>query len=153
MPIMFNTILLEASISLANVRLLRHKDDRSIKGRNPYELWRDNREQFELYQSTQLIKNRKKLNAEYWASFVGTPSNETLFVGVYAVRYHGLLEHDTPMPHKDDIDLAGSCDIYDLTPVDSYNDLAGKLFIDWGPGFRAWIQYADQQNKRKRLLP
>jgi hypothetical protein len=65
MPIMFNTILLEASISLANVRLLRHKDDRSIKGRNPYELWRDNREQFELYQSTQSIKDRKKLNAEY----------------------------------------------------------------------------------------
>jgi hypothetical protein len=71
-----------------------------------------------------------------------------LFVGLYAVRYHGLLEHDTPMPHKDDIDLAGSCDTYDLTPVESYNDLVGKLFIDWGPGYRAWIQRADKQNKR-----
>lgn len=148
MPIMFNTILREASISLANVRLLRHKDDRAIKGRTPYELWRDNREKFDMYQSTQSIQNRGKLNVEHWVSFVGTPSGETLFVGLYSVRYHGLLEKDTPMPHMDDIDLAGSCDVYDLTLVESFNDLIGLLFIDWGPGFRSWIQRADRQNKR-----
>lgn len=148
MPIMFNTLLHEANISLVNVRLLRHKDDRATKGRSPYELWRDKVEQFELYQSTQGINNRGKLNAGYWASFVGTPRDETLFVGLYAVKYRGLLEEDTPMPHKDDIDRAGSCDVYDLTPDQVFDDLVGKLFIDWGPGFRSWIQRADKQDKR-----
>jgi len=60
---MFNTILTEAGISLADVRLLRHKDQRATKGRSPYELWRDNRNQFDLYQSNQSIENRGKLNA------------------------------------------------------------------------------------------
>lgn len=149
---MFNTLLRDANISLNDVRLLRHKDDRSAKGRSPYELWRDQREQFDRYQSTQSIGNRAKLNAMYWASFVGTPSDETLFVGLQVVKYRGLLEQDTPKPHKDGIDQAGSYDVYDLTPVDTFSDLIGKLFIDWGPGFRSWIQRADKQNKQIKEL-
>ena len=47
MPLMFNTLLREAGIPLADVRLLRHKDQRAAKGRTPYELWRDDRQQFE----------------------------------------------------------------------------------------------------------
>jgi hypothetical protein len=70
MPIMFNNLLLEAGISLSDVRLLRHKDRRAAKGRSPYELWRDDRQQLELYQSTHSIEKRAKLNASYWASFV-----------------------------------------------------------------------------------
>ena len=148
MPIMFNTILFEAHISLANVRLLRHKDDRSTKGRTPYELWRDDSEQFELYQSTQGTNSRGKLNAKYWASFVGTPSDETLFVGLYTVRHRKLLDKDTPMRNRNGVDKAGACDVYDLKPIQTFDDLAGKLFIDWGPGFRSWIQRADKQDKR-----
>lgn len=88
MPIMFNTILLAADFRLADVRLLRHKDKRAAKGRTPYELWRDNRPQFDLYQ------------------------------------------------------------VYDLTLEQRFADLVGKLLLDWGPGDRAWIQRADQQDKR-----
>jgi hypothetical protein len=82
MPIMFSSILLDAGIPLADVRLLRHKDNRAAKGRTPYELWRDNRPQFDFYQSTQRVENRAWFNAVYWASFVGTPADETLFVGL-----------------------------------------------------------------------
>ncbi len=60
MPIMFNTLLLEAGFKLEDVRLVRHKDQRSKKGSSPYELWRDNRPEFERYQSVQGIHNRKK---------------------------------------------------------------------------------------------
>ena len=51
MPIMFNTILAEAGLSLADVCLLRHQDNRADKGRTPYELWRDRRPEFDRYQS------------------------------------------------------------------------------------------------------
>jgi len=148
MPLMFNSILREAGIPLGDVRLLRHKDQRAEKGRTPYELWRDDRQQFESYQSTQAIKNRKKLNAPCWASFVGTPSDETLFVGLYRVQYQGLLEEDKQKPHMDGVDRAGSCDAYQLTLEQGFSDLDGKLFIEWGQGKRSWIQRADRQDKR-----
>jgi hypothetical protein len=148
MPIMFNTILEEADIDLAKVRLLRHKDWRASKGHSLYELWRDARPQFELYQSTQKIGDRTKLRAAYWASFLGTPLNETMFAGLYHVKYRGLLERDIQAPHLDELWKAGSSDVYDLTLAQPLGDLVGKLFIDWGPAFRVWIQRADQQDKQ-----
>ncbi len=148
MPILFNTILAGADLSLADVRLLRHKDQRAAKGRSIYELWRDTPQQFHLYQSTQKILDRTKLGASYWASFLGTPDNETMFAGLYHVNYRGLLEQDTPAPHMNEVWKAGSSDVYDLVAAQALRDLVGKLFIDWGPAFRIWIQRADRQNKR-----
>lgn len=147
MPIMFNTILREAGLPLNDIRLIRHKDKRAKRGFTPYELWRDNRPQFENYQSTQSISNRPKLNAPYWAVFVVNLSDETMFAGLYLVNYRGLLEKDTPMPHMDGIDKAGSCDVYDLKLQDKLQDLIGKIFIDWGPGALAWVQYAARNDK------
>lgn len=125
MSIMFNTVLEAAGFRLADVRLLRHKDRRAAKGRTPYELWRDNRPQFDLYQSTQNVGNQAKLSAPFWASFVGTPNDETLFVGVYSVANRRLLEQDTPKPHMDGVDAAGSCHWYDLTLQENLGDLTG----------------------------
>lgn len=148
MSIMFNTVLLAAGFDLGGVRLLRHKDNRAAKGRTPYELWRDNRQQFDLYQATQGVNNEGKLRALYWASFVGTPADETLFVGIYGVKSRRLLEQDAPKPHMDGVDKAGSCHIYELKAEPRLGDLIGRLLIDWGPGERAWIQRADQQDKQ-----
>lgn len=144
---MFNSILRDACLPINDIRLIRHKDKRAKKGRTPYELWRDDLPQFENYQSTQSISNRSKLNVPYWAVFVGNLSNETLFVGLYAVTYCGLLEKDTPMPHMDGIDKAGSCDVYELVLQDTLSDLIGKLFIKWGSGALAWVQHAAKNNK------
>jgi hypothetical protein len=147
MPIMINTILRDTGLQLGDIRFLRHKDKRAKKGRSPYELWRDNRSQFDSYQSKQSIANRQKLTAPYWAVFVVNLNDETMFAGLYAVTYRGLLEQDTPMPHMDGIDKVGSCDVYDLVLQDTLSDLIGKLFIDWGPGALAWVQYAERNNK------
>jgi hypothetical protein len=148
MPIMLNTILRDAGLQLRDIRFIRHKDKRAMKGRSPYELWRDNRSLFDSYQSTQSIANRQKLTAPYWAVFVVNLSDETMFAGIYTVKYRGLMEQDTPMPHMDGIiDKAGSCDVYDLVLQDTLHDLIGKLFIDWGPGALAWVQYAERNNK------
>ncbi len=147
MPIMFNIILRKAGISLSDVRLMRHKDKRSDKGRTPYELWRDNRPQFDNYQSTQSIRNRPKLSAPYWAVFIVNLSNETMFAGLYSVKYKGLLEEDRPMPHMKGIDKAGNEDVYELTLQKALSEFIGRLFIDWGPGALAWIQHAERHNK------
>jgi hypothetical protein len=147
MPIMFNMILRENGLPLAEIRLIKHKDRRAAKGRTPYELWRDDRKKFERYQSTQNILNRSKLFAPFWASFVVNLNGEVMFVGIYAVKYRGLLERDTPQPHMDGIDKAGSCDVYDLALQEKLTDLIGKLFIDWGRGALAWVQYAERNDK------
>lgn len=147
MPILFNTLLSAAGVNLQDVRLLRHKDTRSARGRTPYELWRDDRPAFNVYQSTQGIANGKRLRASFWAAFVGTPAGETLFVGLYRVKGRKLLDQDTPMPHMNAIDRAGTCHIYDLVLEDNLCDLIGRLVIDWGRAGRAWIQRADRQSK------
>jgi hypothetical protein len=56
------------------------------------------------------------------------------------------------MPHRDAIDKAGSCDVYDLTLEKALEDLTGKLYVEWGKGFIAWVQHADKQNKLIREL-
>jgi hypothetical protein len=148
MPIMFNAILQEAGFSLGDVILLRHQDQSAARGRTPYELWRDNTPAFDLYQSHQVTAGRSKFRrASYWASFVVTPSGQTLFVGIYRATYRSLLERDTPMPHRDAVDMAGVCDVYDLSRDDRLSDLIGKLYIDWGAGTRAWVQRADRLPK------
>ena len=145
---MLNTILQAEGFGLSDIRLLRHQDNRSEKGRTPYKLWCDNRNQFDAYQTTQGINNESKMRAPYWASFVGTPNDETLFVGIYRVQGKKLLETDTPKPHMEGVDKAGSCHVYDLALESRMNDLIGKMVIEWGEGTRSWMQRADNQNKR-----
>jgi hypothetical protein len=149
MPMMFNTLLEAEGFKPSDVRLLRHKDSRSARGRTPYELWRnlEQRPLFEKYQATQGIRNESKLNAPYWASFLGTPTNETLFVGIYAASNRRLLDHDQPMPHADGIDLAGSCHVYDTVLQEKMSEFIGKLVIDWGDSYITWVQRADNQDK------
>ena len=147
MTIMLNTLLLEAGLQLSDVRLIRHKDNSSKKGRTPYDLWHNNHEKFELYQSVQKTRNRTKMNAPFWVVFVVNQSNETMFAGLYAVNNLGLLEKDMPTPNKDSVDKAGSCDSYELIPQDAMSDLIGRLFIDWGSSALAWVQYPERNNK------
>lgn len=149
MPIYFNALLAQVGIQSSNVILLRHQDKSAARGRTPYELWRDDSAAFEQYQRIQAINNRAKFSrAILWASFVATFDGGTMFVGLYGATYDGRLAEDTPHPHKDGIISAGKADCYDLKPDQRLGDLQGKLFIDWGSGTRAWVQRAENQNKR-----
>lgn len=147
MPIMFNSILREAGFRLEDIRLLRHADSNADRGRSPYDLWMHDRTSFERYQSKQTIENRKKLTAPYWAVFLADSSGKTMFAGLYRAKILGLLETDSPMEQRDGFDLAGSCDVYDLVLQESLSEFIGKLFIDWGKGALAWIQYPERQEK------
>ena len=148
MPIMFNSLLAEVGLSLSDVRLLRHVDKRAQKGRTPYELWRDDYAAFITYQSIQSISNEAEFgHANYWASFAGTDAGETLFLGLYKVEFCGLQDKDVAMPHRDDVDKAGTYHYYRITETETLREYRGKLFIAWGAGTRTWIQRPDKQNK------
>jgi hypothetical protein len=147
MPLRFNALLFQAEISSSTVRLLRHQDSRSDKGRTPYELWRDGRPAFEAYQQDQSFGNRSKLRGDYWASFVVTPGGETLLAGFYACRYLGVNDAERIWTHTVGVHPIGTCDVYGLTIDERLNDLAGRLVVAWGDAERAWIQRADNQDK------
>lgn len=70
-----------------------------------------------------------------------------MFVGPYTAKYRGVLTKDTRQPHNDEVQQAGSCDVYNLRPYEQLIDLGGRLFIGWRDGTRAWVQRADNQNK------
>lgn len=147
MPVHLNALLAEAGIAPSKVRLLRHQESRMAKRRTPYELWRDDRAEFENYQAGQNFRNRSKLKGEYWASFVVTPGGETMLAGFYACRYLEVNSVDRPWHDTDKYDSIGTCDVYALTIEECLSDLSGRLIIAWGESERAWIQRADNQNK------
>ena len=86
--------------------------------------------------------------ARFWASFVVTPSGETLFADLYAASFLGVGTVDCPTVHRaGEIDRAGEYICFELKPVDGFAALSGRLVIEWGRGYLAWIQRADQQEK------
>lgn len=143
----FGDLLDLAGIARHEVRLLRHQDNRYTGFRSPYVLWRDDRPRFEAYQETQAIGDAGQLRAPYWASFVGVPGKETLFVGLYAASLVGRLAADRPHPVTSGVEEAGTCDFYDLLLLPALEEYAGRLWIDWGKGYRAWIQRGDRVPK------
>jgi hypothetical protein len=71
MPIFFNSLLAQHGLAPATVILLRHQDKQAAPGRTPYDLWRDNRPAFEIYQACQSFENRSKFSrVSNWASLV-----------------------------------------------------------------------------------
>lgn len=143
----FGNLLDLAGLKRSDVRLLRHQDNRYTGFHSPYVLWRDHRDRFEAYQSTQAIGDAAKLQAPYWASFVGVPGRETLFVGMYSSLLVGLLPQDETHPVTGGVMEAGSCHLYRTDPVPALQEFAGRLWIEWGDGYRTWIQRGDSKPK------
>ncbi|MBL9219451.1 MAG: GIY-YIG nuclease family protein [Opitutaceae bacterium] len=138
----FNTLLREAEVDVSAVKLVRHQVQKSGY-RTPYALWITKDGSFELYQSIQSRPVFKK--SRYVASFVATPLDETLFVGLYEITGLGKVKSGVldPVSGKD----VGGLHQYELSVTAPLKDFAGKLVVDWGKGFRAWTQNAAKQNK------
>ena len=75
----FNTLLRAEAIDPADVKLVRHQDNRFPGRPTPYDLWRKDVASFETYQRIQ--RRAVFSDARFLASFVGTTDNDTLFVG------------------------------------------------------------------------
>ena len=143
----FNHLLNEVGLSLNDVKLLRHQDTRYSGSASPYVMWRDDRDRFEAYQQTQSFGNRSTLDVTYWAAFVGMPNKGTIFAGLYRVLDRFPLSNDRRHPADGSVELAGSCDFYTLEHCEQMLPMEGRLLIEWGVGYRSWIQRADRQAK------
>lgn len=139
----FNAILRHEGVDPKHVKLVRHQDTRRPGRPTPYTLWRINRSQLELYQRIQ--RNRVFSPRDLLASFVVTPAAETLFVGLYCVAGLGVAPQGLMDPiSEDDV---GGLNLYHIEPDKRLAEYAGHLTIDWGTGFRSWIQRAHRQDK------
>jgi hypothetical protein len=145
----FNFFLKEIGLDPSKVKLARHKDRRAKRGRTPYDLWKAKDPDFEEYQRIQ-SKDRFK-HAAHLASFVVTPQQETMFIGLYSVD--GLLpmppgKHD-PITGEDVsrlVDTDGNVSslfYYSLTKTDLLAEYTERMFIEWNNPIQ-WAQWATQ---------
>lgn len=141
------TILREGGFDLKGVRLLRHAKGGGTPGIHPFVAWRDQRDRFELYQSTQAARRRKFFDAPYWASFVSLPSNEALFVGMYSITLagRGIPTFECPLTGR--IIADEEADRYVVQKMGIFSEFEGKLLVDWGAGALSWAQFADGKPK------
>jgi hypothetical protein len=143
--ITFNTILEQAGVDPDTVRLVRHQDARNPGGTTLYETWRSEPHRIEAYQQ---IQSRQVFAfGDIVASFVVTPPprRETLFIGLYLVTGMGIVPEGTVDPvGGDDV---GGLFRYEMKPDHRLADYAGRLTIEWGAGFRSWMQRAKQKDK------
>ena len=138
----FNDLLVLAGLDPAQVRLVRHQDNRLRPGRL-YEAWRNDRASFEEYQSVQ-SKNRFP-TGDLLASFVVTEARKTVFVGIYRVgAVHTLPEGSFDALVRQD---TSGYFAYDLQLMDHLADYRDRAVIEWGAGVRSWVQRAGSQSK------
>jgi hypothetical protein len=142
--IVFNALLQDEEISPAEVKLARHTLSKKYKGRpSPYELWLAGDGRLELYQRIQR-KNRFD-GFDFIATFVATPLNETLFVGLFENCGVGTAENGLCDPISGDD--AGGKFLYDLRESDRLIEYRGRLVVDWGDGYISWHQEARKHDK------
>jgi hypothetical protein len=139
----FNVLLQNEGIDPGHVKLVRHQDTRYAGSLSPYQLWLAGDGRLELYQQ---IQHRPVFKgARLLASFVATPLNETVFVGIYENRGVGKAAPGliNPISGKD----AGGKNFYDLVPSSSLAEYRGRLVVEWGHGYRSWVQRAGKKEK------
>jgi len=153
MGLNFNMLLTDQGLDLREVRLLRHRG-KGPGGLTPYTLWRDNRADFERYQSAQHSKQRADFRGQYWASFVVPNDGSTLFAGLYQISGYRPVAMDwvDPLMRATPPQMGVDLDIYEYQRVQDFDDYIGRLRIDWGPGFRSWVQRADSRTGSKSII-
>jgi hypothetical protein len=139
----FNTLLRESQIDPKEVQLVRHQA-RGPSGITPYSLLRDDSDGFELYQS---IQKREIFRRKLLASFVVTPSSETLFVNLYESGSPQRTISLQICPVKKKPLEAGKYWTYPLAVDNRLLDFSKKVVIAWGDGYRSWVQRAERQDK------
>jgi hypothetical protein len=145
--IWLNSLLQDVGLNPGRVRLLRHETT-AYRGRTPYTLWRDDRPEFERYQSTQGRHRRAYFNSPYWAAFVVPPDGRTLFVGIYEAKLVGPVSLDWTHPlDASEVLNPDIVDYYQTRLTEHLANYVGRLSVDWGAGTRSWVQIAGQQNK------
>lgn len=142
----FNSLLESQNIDPAETRLVRHKH-RIAQGRVYHDaIYRDPR--FEQYQATQANPTviRQLQTARVIASFVADLTGRTVFVGLWRVL--GSRPEYGLDPYVEDAGRSKHQHfVFDFERDPALDHYTGRLIIEWGGGERAWVQYADRQDK------
>jgi hypothetical protein len=141
----FNQMLLAGGLNPLTVRLLRHADERVQ--RDLFDAAVTAEPRFDQYQQSQ--SKPKVIDAfraaTHVASFVLEPmTKQTVFVGVWS---RGR-ELDAPPPDPWGAPTAPGTVAFELTRLPEFDTYRGRVVIQWGEGTRAWVQRADQQDKK-----
>lgn len=141
----FNTILEANGIDPHDVQLVRHKD-RGPTGVTPFFLMCNALDQFEHYQS---LQGRAVFRRKLLAAFVVAPppSAETIFVNLYAIGTPQRNAATETCPLRLKVFEPGRHWKYPLLVDERLSSFSKKLVIEWGEGYRSWVQRSDRQNK------
>ncbi len=120
----FSDILRAEDIPKEKTRLVRHTEETAVS--SAYLLWLEDIEKFEEYQAQQ---DRVKFEpGEFIASFVKSPTGETLFVGLYKVLSRSEHKLEVVCPLNQNKYQARRYEMHRLPIMDGY---VGKLVISW----------------------
>lgn len=144
MAITFNMILNSEGIDPRDVHLARHHDTRPECKVTPYGLWRRDPALLQKYQSFQ--STARFPLGKLLASFVRTPLNKTLFVGLWLVNGKGVTDENDRDPCSD-LPVCGLAR-YEMSRDDRLKEMQGRLVVEWGKGYLAWHQLARKNDKR-----
>lgn len=139
-----NYFLGQTDVDLARTRLVRHQDRRALTGRTPHDLWVAGDDRFERYQR---IQSKDRFDGVEWlVSFVATPLDETLFVGIYRIAGVGM----APVGMVDPVGghEVGGFFLYEMDLAEALANYRGRILVDWGPARRVWVQRPDRQDKQ-----
>jgi hypothetical protein len=137
----FKSFLEFSGLNPAKVKLARHRDTAKRAIISPYEVWRSNSEAFLLYNKIQGPMTFQ--NAEFIASFVVTPSGQTVFAEIFKINDVGEVPELTHCPVTGENRHKTSSVFYNLDRTEYLEEYKGRLVVDWGPGNRSWVQNAD----------
>jgi hypothetical protein len=143
-PTLFNDLISSAGISPGEVRLLRHHTDPGLGGQSLHDLWLQNREGFELYQSTQEAGRKLFRTGKIWSAFVSPTPGVSLFVGLYEAEFIETKSVDWQCPYRGDRPGAGEeVDVYRTVLRAELAKHVGTLTVEWDPAsVRTWARYA-----------
>lgn len=145
----FNDLLDRAELNPQTVRLVRHSE--ASRGPRAQAALRSAAlavpgteafARFERYQAHQGVPCFH--TATHVAGFIGATTGETLFIGVWAVAHpeHLTVQHAL-MPELGHFPGWQ----YNTIRLAEFEHLHGRLVIEWGPGTRAWRQWAGRRDK------
>jgi len=135
---------LDHLIGTKKVKMVRHQDtNREIK----FEKLKKNKKLREEYQS---LQSKNIFDCDYILSYLAIENSNSLFIGMYKVEGKEKVENSTiskslkELGHEDN--FTGYK--YNLIKVDDLKDLEERLVIDWGKGYRVWVQWLDKEKNK-----
>jgi len=145
-----NRVLEIAGLNMSkDIKIARHMDTRGV---DVHELYTNGH--FEVYQSYQ-ERNVFK-GCDYLIACLGIENNQALFVGVYAVKETYNVDG---FPNNLDVPYKGKAKLdskyrYDLEKLSGFEELEGRLVINWNNIAQAWCMKLDTNQKEVvQLLP